>query len=107
MGGKATKSTADSKAAGPVVLPADCRIAELPALQAQLRDALAAPAGELDGAAVSRVDTAALQLLAAFRRELAAQGRTLRWLGVSDALREAAGLLGLAQTLDLPAAMPA
>jgi len=56
---------------------------------------------------VERVDTAALQLLAVFRREAAARGVAVRWAGASDVLRDGAARLGLAQTLELPAAMPA
>jgi len=73
----------------------------------ELLAALDACTIELDGREVERVDTAALQLLTLFKREVAARGGTLRWMGASDALDEAAGLLGLAKTLELPAAVPA
>ena len=95
------------KAPARVALPADCRIAELPAVKEALRGALAAPDAALDGGAVERVDTAALQLLAVFRREAAARGVAVAWLGASAALREGAARLGLEQTLELPAATPA
>jgi phospholipid transport system transporter-binding protein len=91
-------------AAAGVRLPADCRMAAQAALKAELLGALAANAIVLDGGQVERVDTAALQLLLLFRRELDARGGTLVWHGASDALNEAAGLLGLAQLLNLPAA---
>lgn len=87
-----------------VLLPADCRMAAQAALKAELLGALDAGAIVLDGSQVERVDTAALQLLVLFRRELDARGGTLGWHGTSDALNEAAGLLGLAQLLNLPAA---
>jgi anti-anti-sigma regulatory factor len=90
-----------------LVLPADCRLAAGPGLRAALLEALALPASALDAGAVERVDTAALQLLAAFRRDAAARGHDTRWLGASAALHEAAGLLGLERILDLPAARPA
>ena len=96
-------SSADTAAVAPVLLPADCRIAAQAALKVELLGALKAGAIVLDGAQVERVDTAALQLLVLFRRELDAHGGTLRWHGTSDALNEAAGLLGLAQILNLPA----
>jgi phospholipid transport system transporter-binding protein len=86
-----------------VRLPADCRMAAQAALKAELLGALGANAIVLDGAQVERVDTAALQLLLLFRRELDARGGTLVWHGASGALNEAAGLLGLAQLLNLPA----
>ncbi len=88
-----------------VVLPPDCRIAAQVALKAELLGALESSAIVLlDGNQVERVDTAALQLLVLFRRELQARGGTLDWRGASGALNEAAGLLGLAQVLELPAA---
>jgi phospholipid transport system transporter-binding protein len=88
-----------------VVLPADCRLAAQAALKAELLGALEKDAiVVLDGSRVERVDTAALQLLVLFRRELQARGGTLDWRGASEAMNEAAGLLGLAQILELPAA---
>lgn len=90
--------------AASVQLPADCRMAAQAALKAELLGALNAGAIVLDGGQVERVDTAALQLLVVFRRELDARGGTLAWHGASVALNEAAGLLGLAQLLNLPAA---
>ena len=93
--------------AQPIRLPADCRVAGSAALRAVLLDAVARPVSLLDGAGVARVDTAALQLLAAFHREADARGHEIRWTGVSDALREAAGQLGLAGLLNLPATRPA
>jgi len=87
----------------PVALPADCRIAVLPMLKDTLLGALGDGAVALDGRQVERTDTAALQLLLLFRRELAARGGSLSWTGVSEALHEAASLLGLTQTLELPA----
>lgn len=88
-------------------LPADCRMAAQSALLAELLGALDAPATHLDGRAVERVDTAALQLLTLFRREATARGRAVSWLGASSILCEAAGVLGLAKALDLPASLPA
>lgn len=88
-------------------LPADCRMAAQSALLAELLGALDAPATQLDGRAVERVDTAALQLLTLFRREALSRGRAVSWRGASPTLREAADTLGLARALDLPAAMPA
>jgi phospholipid transport system transporter-binding protein len=88
-------------------LPADCRMAAQTALLAELLGALDVPATHLDGRAVERVDTAALQLLTLFRREATARGCAVSWLGASDVLCEAAGVLGLARALDLPASVPA
>ncbi|MHB1272110.1 MAG: STAS domain-containing protein [Rhodanobacter sp.] len=91
-----------------VTLPADCRMAAAQAhLLQELLAALDACTIEVDGREVERVDTAALQLLTLFKREVDARGGTLSWMGTSEALDEAAGLLGLAKTLELPAAVPA
>jgi anti-anti-sigma regulatory factor len=99
----AMPETAD--AAAVVVLPADCRIAAQAALKAELLGALKQGAiVVLDGSQVERADTAALQLLVLFQRELQARGGTLGWRGASEAINEAAGLLGLARILELPAA---
>lgn len=105
QGDKRAASTTEQQA--PLALPADCRIAALPALKDALLAALGEGAVTLDGRHVERTDTAALQLLLLFRRELALRGANLSWLGASSALLEAAGLLGLTQTLELPAATSA
>ena len=87
-----------------LVLPADCRIAAQVALKQALMEVLETDGIVLDGRAVERTDTAALQLLTLFQREVKARGSSLSWCGASDALNEAAGLLGLTQILELPAA---
>lgn len=94
--------------AGPteIMLPADCRMAAQPSLKEQLLGALGAGAIVLDGSRVERADTAVLQLLLLFRREVAMGGGSLSWSGASDALSEAAAVLGLTQTLEMPAPAP-
>lgn len=89
-----------------IVLPPDCRMAAQPALKDQLLGALGAAAIVLDGGQVERADTAVLQLLLLFRRELAMSGGSLSWRGASHALIEAAAVLGLTQTLEMPAPAP-
>lgn len=110
MAGKRAAKRGDDPRAGDVtavVLPADCRLATLAAVQAELVEALPGGAIELDGRQVERVDTAALQLLTLLRRELDKAGGALTWSGASTALSEAASLLGLTKLLELPAAEPA
>ncbi len=51
---------------------------------------------------VSRVDTAALQLLASFISHMNTAGAKVEWSGVSDELLAAAKLLGMEQALNLP-----
>lgn len=102
MAGKqAAKSTGEHAAV--VVLPADCRMATLAVLQAELAAPLGAGALVLDGQQVERIDTAVLQLLMLVRRELDTRGGTLAWRGTSNVLNEAASLLGLTRILELPA----
>lgn len=96
-----------SKSEARVSMPADCRIAEVGELHTQLRKALDASQIVLDGTAVDRVDTAALQLLVVFQREAQKRERQVQWAGVSAPLQDAAGQLGLAQVLALPAKKPA
>lgn len=89
-----------------VALPADCRMSAQGGLMAELLRALDEHAIVLDGQAVERIDTAALQLLALFRREVNTRGGKVSWRGPSVALHEAADLLGLATLLELPAIAP-
>lgn len=111
MGGKRAAQSAQSKdasAASPadhalVALPADCRMSAQAGLMADLLKALDEHAIVLDGHAVEHIDTAALQLLALFRREVAARGGAVSWREPSGALHDAAGLLGLSTLLELPA----
>lgn len=106
MSGKTSQRRGDG-GAHVVALPADFRLADVAAVKAQLIAAFDAKAVQLDAAGVERVDTAALQLLVAFRREAVARGIPPVWQGVSATVRDAAKLLGLAQALELPAPMPA
>jgi ABC-type transporter Mla MlaB component len=71
-------------------------------LQAELAERLdESGTVEIDGTAVDRVDTAGLQLLAAFVRDLRYDGRGVEWIGCSEALKKAAHSLGLSAALGL------
>lgn len=100
----AVPMSATAAVAPSVVLPVDCRMAAQLSLKNELTARLGASAIAFDGRQVDRVDTAALQLLLLFRRDVVKRGGVISWLGASDVLNEAANLLGLAQTLELPAA---
>ena len=50
---------------------------------------------------VTRVDTAALQLIASFIAHMDNDGTSVEWDGVSEELRAAAKLLGMEQALNL------
>ncbi len=56
----------------------------------------------IDGGSVERVDTATLQLLAAFVRELHEASRAVVWSACSPTLRRASKTLGLESSLRLP-----
>ena len=88
----------------PLVFEPVLEIADARHLYSELNAALAdAKALVLDASRVQRVDTAALQLLAAFARATHAAGLPLRWHAASAALCEAVALLGLNEALGRPA----
>ncbi|HLU62745.1 MAG TPA: STAS domain-containing protein [Gammaproteobacteria bacterium] len=55
---------------------------------------------ELDGAELERVDTAFLQLLAAFRRDARERGIDVEWRAAAPELRRVTALLGLEDVLE-------
>ncbi|HUI60631.1 MAG TPA: STAS domain-containing protein [Steroidobacteraceae bacterium] len=85
-------------------LPADCMVADA----AALKESLAGLIGDsrpvrLNVAALQRIDTAAMQLLAAFVRDRDQNGLRVEWQGTAPSLSTAARLLGLTSVLKLPA----
>ena len=58
--------------------------------------------GIIDSAALRQIDTAGLQLLAAFAVEIRRQGAPLVWPKPAPILCDAASVLGMARMLDLP-----
>lgn len=88
---------------GSLTLAAECTVAEAEALKSELVRRLneSGPVA-LDVSALQRIDTAALQLLAAFVRDRRTAGRAVEWRGRAPALETAAGLLGLNDMLELP-----
>ena len=79
-------------------------------MAAALQNELAARLDEsgtvtIDGGSVERIDTATLQLLAAFVRELNEASRTVVWSACSPALRRASNILGLKNALRLPSGL--
>lgn len=60
----------------------------------------------VDGTRVEEIDTAILQLLASLWRTCLERGIACTWHGTSDALRQAAALVGLADLLQLPGGGP-
>jgi ABC-type transporter Mla MlaB component len=87
-----------------IALNADLRLAVAPALRDTLLAALAAGASvRLDGAGVTQVDTACLQILCAFIRDASASELDVSWHAPSDALVSGAAMLGLHRSMNLPA----
>jgi phospholipid transport system transporter-binding protein len=87
---------------GAWVLTPECTVAEAESLKAELarRLAVAEPV-IVDVSVLQRIDTAGLQLLAAFVRDRRTAGRSVQWRGRASALDAAAGLLGLNDMLEL------
>ncbi|TCV94873.1 anti-anti-sigma regulatory factor [Luteibacter rhizovicinus] len=98
------KKTSGDKAPAAVVLDADLRIGAAPALRDILLTALASGKPvQIDGAGVTHVDTAGLQLLAAFSRDARARDLAPVWLAASDSLHKGVATLGLHELIELPA----
>ena len=84
-----------------LTLAAECTVAEADVFQAQLAGRLQQPeAVTVDVSALQRIDTAGLQLLAAFVRDRRTAGRAVEWRGRAAALDSAASLLGLNDMLE-------
>ncbi|HET9107185.1 MAG TPA: STAS domain-containing protein [Steroidobacteraceae bacterium] len=85
-----------------LALAAECTLAQADALQAELARRLDEPQRVIvDVSALQRIDTAGLQLLAAFVQDRRTAGRAVEWRGRAAALDAAAGLLGLRGMLEL------
>jgi ABC-type transporter Mla MlaB component len=86
-----------------LLLAAECTVAEAETLKSELgRRLQQSEPVTLDVSALQRIDTAGLQLLAAFVRDRRTAGRAVAWRGRASALETAAGLLGLHDMLELP-----
>ena len=86
-----------------LTLAAECTVAAADSLKAGLAHLVAeATVVTLDVSALQRIDTAGLQLLAAFVRDRRAAARAVEWRGRAPALDAAADLLGLRGMLQLP-----
>jgi anti-anti-sigma regulatory factor len=84
-------------------LGTECLISDAPDLKDKLSGLLEEPqAVTLDVSALERIDTAGLQVIAAFVRERSARALKTEWRGSAPALTCAVRLLGLASVLRLP-----
>ena len=85
-----------------VLLNGNLSIVEVIPLRAQLQEVLSQEKNvTLNGGSIERVDTAALQVLWAFNREATQRQLSVKWAAASDALLQAATLLGLAASMGL------
>jgi ABC-type transporter Mla MlaB component len=85
-------------------LAAECTVADAASLKESLAALLDQPLPvTLDVTALQRIDTAGLQVISAFIRERAGNGRPVEWRGTAPVLTNAAQLLGLTSLLGLPA----
>jgi phospholipid transport system transporter-binding protein len=86
-----------------ITLAAEEDISVAAALKERLVEAheTGASAVTIDGSAVGRIDTAALQLLVAFARDRRAAGGSVAWIRPSETLVRAATTAGLTSALGL------
>ena len=85
-----------------IELDAVLKIADVKTLSERLDKALEAKRDYvLNASQVETLDTATLQLLVAFVRQIRCQGTAVRWEATSAALRKGAALLDLEQHLEL------
>lgn len=102
---RSAKPRPKAKRAPAIVLRGDYALARVESLKAVLAPAVARAAPVvLDASAVTRIDTAGLQVLTVFVRERQAQGRSVSWRGVPTSLSKPAQQLGLAAALAVPLA---
>ncbi len=86
-----------------VALTPTCTIREVGEFRAHLLQALPATDVVLDASALTKIDTAGVQLLLAFVRDRKRAGVRTRWEAVPDSIRLAAQRLGLSAELQLDA----
>ena len=88
---------------GSFAVAAECTVADASSLKTGLSKLLEESGiVTLDIGAVQRIDTAGLQVIAAFIRERESHGRQVQWRGQAPSLSAAAKLLGLNALLKLP-----
>lgn len=102
---EAAAASAESAAseARVVILPSSCTLRDTAELKTALLHADDDTPLTLDAAGVERVDTAALQVFAAFTRARARRGAGVEWRGANDTFMQAAQLLGLTAHLGIQA----
>lgn len=90
-----------------MVLPENCTLRDALAMKAELMNLKGAvDAVTIEVSAVQRIETANLQVLAAFVRDRRSAGHAVRWSGESEAMSQAVRLLGLDAVLNYAATAP-
>ncbi len=90
-----------------IELPAQCLLPDAQAMSRALLDAIKTGESiEIDGHAVTRIGTAALQLLWLARRDVTDASHEWQWTSVSEPLRRAAKQLFMSDALGLPRDLP-
>jgi phospholipid transport system transporter-binding protein len=74
------------------------------ALLAESEAHLAGGVGEIDFGAVTETDSAAIALALEWARRAAVQGRTLRFAGIPESMKNMAQLYAVTELLSLPSA---
>jgi ABC-type transporter Mla MlaB component len=100
----ASRAGKAARAGRAIALPEECLIASVPTLKAALLKRLGDGGSvKIDASSVQRIDSAGLQVLAAFARDRRAAGLAVEWLSVPESLAGAASLLSLTDALGLAA----
>lgn len=101
---RATRTRKPGRPANEFTFPTECLISEAGELKTRLGKLLEQPrCVTLDISGLKRIDTAGLQVIAAFVRERHDRALHIEWRGSAPALAAAAGLLGLTPLLGLSA----
>jgi anti-anti-sigma regulatory factor len=92
----------EASVSNPLLRLGSMTLRNVTAFQAELAERLdESGTVRIDASAVERIDTASLQLLAAFVRDLRGDERSVEWTECSAVLRRAANSLGLETALGL------
>ena len=98
--GESRPAPIPSQPATTVVLPPECSLSQIDTLKLQLAGLSQQPlAVVIEVGELRRIDTASMQLLAAFVRDRGASAKPVRFAGDSPVFGEAVRLLGLASAL--------
>ncbi|MCW8884645.1 MAG: STAS domain-containing protein [Motiliproteus sp.] len=85
-----------------ITLPTELLIRNLNEIQGVLAEAEVTPQLTFDASAVTKADTAGLQLLASYINHCQNQGSEIIWSNCNEALHNAGKLLNLSELLHLP-----